>query len=232
MLLLRSEDVLLLLGIPGRCSSKINDSLKVLYYLFWILFSSQIDWEALLFASDSERSSKTQTAGNSVQKKELLTPTFPYQRLSKFLKLNRPPNRDHGCSAPVAMCLPVTWWKWRGSIFSNYLAPHWQNRRKCDSGAWFCQGSHFSHHQVTHASESQCHLWCLTFGTATHLWFRMDYFNPPTWSHVQSHINAFEVGCNTRGQMWSQCTHTTMEVVEIKEGAVFHCLSKILGTGL
>lgn len=203
MVLMWSKDVFLPLTIPGRCSSKFNDSLKVLYYLFWILLTVQIDWEVLVFVSDSERGSNTQRKKLSIEecvKKEkkqitLVTQIFPYRRLPKVPKNQTDSECNWGPRAenvagwprgPVAgrlpLCLPVTWWeewKWRGSIFSNYLAPHWQKSGESDSGARLCQGSRFSRHRVTLASRvtvlsSDVVIWCLIFGKSTRSRFRVN----------------------------------------------------------
>lgn len=58
----------------------------MLYYLFWILFSSQIDWEARLFVSDSERGSKTPDYREQCAEKETFDPNIPWSEVIKVSK--------------------------------------------------------------------------------------------------------------------------------------------------
>ena len=61
-------------------------------------------------------------------------------------------------------------WEWTGSIFQNYLAPHWQRSRESDPVVRLLRGSRFRPDNAVLSFGLVClHLWCLLFAISTFL---------------------------------------------------------------
>lgn len=107
---------------------------------------------------------------------------FSYLKLPKVevVKLKQIANRAQTECSWVFLwlvCFPVTWWeewKWRGSICSNYLAPHWQKSRESDPSARLCQDSHFS--RLLWSCCPIVIFWCSLFDMLICSRFRSNFF--------------------------------------------------------
>lgn len=118
-----SSDVkILLVRIPGRCSSNFNDCLKVQYYLFLPFKLAERSWVSEK-ASDTKR--KKLSKGSKQQSWLMYFLIWDYRKFP----ITQAVNLSEEVTAKGGVYDTLTWWeewKWKGSVSSNYSASHWQ----------------------------------------------------------------------------------------------------------